>query len=52
MCASGAITDQEGMFIYRGHMTLGGAVPEIVHRGDHWQRPALCAERVFGLQPG
>ena len=33
---------------YRGHMTLGGAVPEIVHRGDHWQRPALSAKRVSG----
>ena len=31
---------------YRGHMTLGGAVPEVIRRGDHWQRPALCAKRV------
>jgi len=27
-------------------MTLGGAVPEVIRRGDHWQRPALCAKRV------
>jgi len=33
---------------YRGHMTLGGATPEIIHRGDHWQQPALSAKRVSG----
>jgi len=33
---------------YRGHMTLGGAAPEIVHRGSYWQRPALFAKRVWG----
>ena len=33
---------------YRGHMTLGGATPDIVHRGDHWQRPALSAKRLWG----
>jgi transposase InsO family protein len=34
---------------YRGHMALGGAVPETVHRGECWQRPALSAKRVSGI---
>ena len=31
---------------YRGHMTLNGATPATVHRGEHWLKPALSAKRV------
>jgi hypothetical protein len=33
---------------YRAHMTLGGAARETIHRGERWQKPALCAKRVSG----
>jgi len=29
---------------YRGHMTLGGAMPGLVHRGEQWWRPARSAK--------
>jgi len=29
---------------YRGHMTLGGAMPGSVHRGERWCRPARSAK--------
>jgi transposase InsO family protein len=34
---------------YRGHMALGGAVPETVHRGECWHKPALTAKCVSGI---
>jgi transposase InsO family protein len=34
---------------WRGHMTLGGAVPETVHRGEGWQRPSVSAKHVPGV---
>jgi transposase InsO family protein len=24
---------------WRGHSTMGGAVPSVIHRGEVWQRP-------------
>ena len=33
---------------WRGHMTLDGAMPEVVHRGERWQKPPLSAKRVVG----
>ncbi len=29
---------------YRGHMTLGGAMPRAIHRGEHWQKPEHSAK--------
>ena len=34
---------------YRGHMTLGGATPGVIHRRLHWERPDRSAKT---LQPG
>jgi transposase InsO family protein len=31
---------------YRGHATLGGAVPSVIHRGDHWAKPEKSAKAV------
>jgi transposase InsO family protein len=46
---TGVLTDFEVYYNrYRGHMTLGGAVPEAIHRGERWQKPALSAKRVPG----
>jgi putative transposase len=41
---------------YRGHATLGGAVPSMIHRGEQWTRPEKSAKtlppnverRIFG----
>ena len=33
---------------WRGHSTLGGAVPAMVHRGDRWQRPDRSAKTLAG----
>jgi hypothetical protein len=33
---------------YRGHMTLRGAVPQAVHRGERWQRPDRSAKALAG----
>jgi transposase InsO family protein len=30
---------------WRGHMTLGGAPPAIVHRGEEWAKPAYSAKQ-------
>jgi len=30
---------------WRGHMTLGGALPAMVHRGEEWARPAYSARQ-------
>jgi len=31
---------------WRPHMTLHGAVPDLVHAGQHWQKPARTAKAV------
>ena len=31
---------------YRGHATLGGAVPSLIHRGEQWTKPAKSAKAV------
>ena len=31
---------------YRGHATLGGAVPEMIHRGEQWIRPEKSAKTL------
>jgi len=31
---------------YRGHATLGGALPSVVHRGEQWTRPAKSANTL------
>lgn len=31
---------------YRGHATVGGAAPAMVHRGEHWTRPGRSAKSV------
>jgi len=31
---------------YRGHTTLGGAVPSVMHRGGKWTKPAKSAKTV------
>jgi transposase InsO family protein len=31
---------------YRGHATLGGAVPSVIHRGERWTRPGKSAKRL------
>ena len=31
---------------WRPHMALGGAVPELIHAGQHWQRPARTAKAI------
>jgi transposase InsO family protein len=31
---------------YRGHATLGGAVPQAIHRGEQWHKPARSAKAV------
>jgi len=33
---------------YLPRMTLGGAIPESVHTGQHWQRPERSAKTVLG----
>ena len=33
---------------WRGHTTIGGAVPSVIHRGDRWQRPDRAAKTVSG----
>jgi len=33
---------------WRGHSTLGGAVPWVIHRGDRWQRPDPSAKTLSG----
>jgi len=30
----------------RGHMTLGGAMPSAIHRGEHWQKPDRSAKTL------
>ena len=31
---------------YRGHATLGGAVPEMIHRGEQWTKPEKSAKVI------
>jgi putative transposase len=31
---------------YRGHATLGGAVPSLIHRGEQWTKPAKSAKTL------
>ncbi len=31
---------------YRGHATLGGAVPSVIHRGEQWSRPRKSAKTL------
>ena len=31
---------------YRGHTTLGGAVPSVIHRGEQWTRPEKSAKTL------
>lgn len=31
---------------YRGHMTLGGAVPSVIHRGEQWTKPDKSAKTL------
>ena len=31
---------------YRGHATLGGAVPEVIHRGGQWTKPEKSAKTL------
>jgi len=31
---------------WRGHMTIGGAVPSVIHHGDRWQRPDRSAKTL------
>jgi transposase InsO family protein len=33
---------------WRGHSTIGGAVPSVIHRGEAWQRPDRSAKTVSG----
>ena len=33
---------------WRGHSTIGGAVPSVIHRGDRWQRPDRSAKTLSG----
>ncbi len=30
----------------RGHMALGGAVPSLIHQGEHWQKPDCSAKTL------
>jgi transposase InsO family protein len=31
---------------WRGHSTIGGAMPAVIHRGDRWQRPDRSAKAL------
>jgi hypothetical protein len=31
---------------YRGHTTLGGALPSMIHRGRQWTKPAKSAKAL------
>lgn len=31
---------------YRGHTTLGGAVPAVIHRGEQWSKPGKSAKTL------
>jgi len=31
---------------YRGHTTLGGALPSVIHRGEQWNKPEKSAKAV------
>ena len=31
---------------YRGHATLGGAVPAVIHRGGQWTKPEKSAKTL------
>jgi hypothetical protein len=31
---------------YRGHTTLGGAVPAVMYRGERWDKPAKSAKTL------
>ena len=31
---------------YRGHATLGGALPEVIHRGEQWTKPEKSAKTL------
>jgi len=33
---------------YRGHATLGGAVPAVIHRGEQWTRPEKSTKALPG----
>ena len=33
---------------WRGHSTIGGAVPSVIHRGGVWHRPDRSAKTVSG----
>ena len=33
---------------WRGHSTIGGAVPSLIHRGEVWQRPDRSAKTLPG----
>jgi transposase InsO family protein len=33
---------------WRGHSTIGGAVPSVIHRGEAWQRPDRSAKTLPG----
>jgi transposase InsO family protein len=34
---------------WRGHSTIGGAVPSAIHRGAVWERPDRAAKTVSGI---
>jgi len=31
---------------YRGHTTLGGALPSVIHRGEQWNKPEKSAKTL------
>jgi transposase InsO family protein len=33
---------------WRGHSTIGGALPSVIHRGDRWQRPDRSSKTLSG----
>jgi len=33
---------------WRGHSTIGGAIPSVIHRGDRWQRPDRSQKTLSG----
>jgi len=33
---------------WRGHSTIGGAIPSVIHRGDRWQRPDRSEKTLSG----
>jgi hypothetical protein len=45
---SQVLDDFSEYYDWRGHSTIGGAVPSVTHHGDRWQRPDRSAKTVFG----